>query len=536
MSSIFAEVKSSSRSRNALIFLLFLGALVFQMLQSLGFDNSIMHAMAYQWWAFDRLPYLGTWDQNFPGIVYVHYLGILLSGPNEYGFRMLDILAHAINAYLAYRILRHWLSDRVAIGAGIVGIALYYSGGTYLAGQRDAFAATGILLAVLILLHSREPGQRQTSLYNFISGFGLAFALSIRPTYVLFAAIVTCCLWRYTPAGLKNALYLVLGGVLGTLVCFYPFITDPTAFDAFIQACYQFNVDIYGTTKYNLPILRALRQPPELLNNLAMLTLVFCAFPSIASKLRAEGFRTKLIQDCVRIPTRREWIMLALLYLSLRIPIWLMGKFMVYHYEPTLIVMSAGMAIGCAGIANYLSGKRRLAFWVGIVAFYLICLPWPLISTATRSIIDDSSEGMLRSTYLTQGPEGHGVKEEMWLAGYLNQKGDSESVTFFTIQGAPAWRVHRPLSSRFHTFFALGMRKPDGGFTDYQRAWHKEVANSLTSRKPKYVVVGVNPPTAPFIERAPVFLLPEIPEIKQALDKNYVKDTMIGYWEVLRRR
>src|SRR5580704_646395 len=49
-----------------------------------------------------HLPYLGSWDNNFPGIVYFHALSILLFGKGYIGFRILDMLVHLGTAACIY--------------------------------------------------------------------------------------------------------------------------------------------------------------------------------------------------------------------------------------------------------------------------------------------------------------------------------------------------------------------------------------------------------------------------------------------------
>ncbi|HEY3874429.1 MAG TPA: hypothetical protein VGM92_03055, partial [Candidatus Kapabacteria bacterium] len=73
-------------------------------------DNEIYQSMASDLFRFHALPYLGSWDQNFPGIVYMHWVSIVLFGNSAFGFQCLDLLVHVAMSVLLYRILRRWLN------------------------------------------------------------------------------------------------------------------------------------------------------------------------------------------------------------------------------------------------------------------------------------------------------------------------------------------------------------------------------------------------------------------------------------------
>src|ERR1019366_2530731 len=50
------------------------------LLLPLGTDNSVYQSMALAFVRFGRLPYLGSWDENFPGIIPIHAVAIVLFG------------------------------------------------------------------------------------------------------------------------------------------------------------------------------------------------------------------------------------------------------------------------------------------------------------------------------------------------------------------------------------------------------------------------------------------------------------------------
>src|SRR5580704_12325465 len=83
--------------------------LLVTLLLPLGFDNDLYESMGWALYAYHGLPYLGSWDHNFPGIVFVHWASIALFGASDFGFRLFDYLVHIAMAGFYYRVLRNWL-------------------------------------------------------------------------------------------------------------------------------------------------------------------------------------------------------------------------------------------------------------------------------------------------------------------------------------------------------------------------------------------------------------------------------------------
>src|SRR5688500_2502312 len=54
--------------------------------------NDIYQSMAFAMDQGKGLPYLGSWDQNFPGVVFYHWISIKLFGASDIGFRVIDLL------------------------------------------------------------------------------------------------------------------------------------------------------------------------------------------------------------------------------------------------------------------------------------------------------------------------------------------------------------------------------------------------------------------------------------------------------------
>src|ERR1017187_1840168 len=111
--------RTIERSRETLPFVgAIIGAaiiLLVTLLLPLGFDNDLYESMGWTLYAYHGLPYIASWDHNFPGIVFVHWTSIALFGASDFGFRLFDYLVHIAMAGFFYRVLRNWLAPKVSV-------------------------------------------------------------------------------------------------------------------------------------------------------------------------------------------------------------------------------------------------------------------------------------------------------------------------------------------------------------------------------------------------------------------------------------
>ena len=151
--------------------------------------------------------YVDVAEQNFPGKMFLHELGIRLFGVHFWTFRLTDfLLLQAVTIagalYLRGQGFRHapWIFL-------LLYPPLYVSSGYWMAGQRDIVAA-GVLV---ISMHWATSGNRERPLW-FLAGAGAlcAFAVLVRPTYLpFFFGLLTLFWLRFS--GEKPSLHTALG-------------------------------------------------------------------------------------------------------------------------------------------------------------------------------------------------------------------------------------------------------------------------------------------------------------------------------------
>src|SRR5437879_2870220 len=62
------------------------------LVEPLGSAQAVLQSMALDLVRYGRIPYISSWDNNFPGIVFLHTIGIILLGESSIAFRIFVIL------------------------------------------------------------------------------------------------------------------------------------------------------------------------------------------------------------------------------------------------------------------------------------------------------------------------------------------------------------------------------------------------------------------------------------------------------------
>src|ERR1017187_7063692 len=104
-----------------------------------------------------HLPYIGSWDQNFPGIVAVHALQILVSGRSPLAFHIFDIVLQLVGSFLLIRIGERLYDIRAGLLAAVLTSLYYVQQGFWMAGERDTYVSIMLLAAFYIALDRKKP-------------------------------------------------------------------------------------------------------------------------------------------------------------------------------------------------------------------------------------------------------------------------------------------------------------------------------------------------------------------------------------------
>jgi len=465
-----------------------------------------------------RWPYLGTWESDYPGMMFLHALEILVFGRSVAMFRVFDILTQLVVVLLIFRITAR-LGSRTGGLLGVVCYGLIYTGyGPWNTAQREGFAIPWVLWGYWLCLTSERRPPARTALGI---GLGLGIAALFKPTLLALAAFYLPLLGPLGPS-------LRLAGVgLGAAAA-------PAVLVVLLYAALGgLRELVEATWTYQAVYTARLRGGDSLLLHWARNTWRL-------------GLQTKLLLVAglpllLRGPFSREHRMLYLGFLGAVLGVIVQGTFAGYHYLPGLAVGAVIVGILFSRVTGWIA-RRWPGTWTPRLELALVALI--AAGAAPRYIGADTMRYLLTMHFLE--PPGPGefhigtefdFTESYDLASYLAASTDPEEpVQVWAYDPLVYYLAERRASSRFATTHPLVMRPPGGELTDMQRRWREEFMASVRQDRPPFVAVAQRDAWwwAPG-EQTSEELLDDFPEWKSFLEQDFVLDRTIGRYLVLRR-
>jgi hypothetical protein len=506
-----------------------------QLLQPFSLDNNIHQTQGWILSEFGRLPYLGSWDQNFPGIVYVHAAIISLFGVSPTAFRVVDVLLHLTGVMLVASIVARSHGERTGGIAALLYAMIYMLAGFWMAGQRDGLAGILILGSVrlYLFLHDRRESISigHGMLGMLAGGVLMGFAISFRPTLGLLAVTLGIVILIYEKRNRVAwlAAYFV-GGLLPWIAILLPYLAIPGALDEFYTAVVRFNMEIYAQPMFRRSILR----PHELFCDLILLLW-------IATRLRMEGVEWLRGRSRALRSMPLETFLFATFYIAAKIGVVVMGKYYIQHYDGLLILSEILLAVSI----TRLIGERWESRLVRKGAMAMLAVVTCLIYA--RSYVP----GLIRNLATGQGASLRVLHahlplwcidrtdvDEALLADFLEARNvrRGDAFEFIGLQPGIYWKSGTRSASRFTMVSPLVFNNPTGRFTGQQRSWQKELVDSLRSVGPSYIAFDRNGIAYEnYVNLTGAGLIDTIAGLRRFLDEAYERDTVILNWEVYRR-
>ncbi len=473
--------------------------------------------MGWDLFAYCKLPYLGSWDVNFPGIVYLHAVSIALLGRSDLAFRIFDLIFEFAACLLLYKILVRWFPTAIAVVASVIYALLYVSLAWPAAGQRDAFAVFFLLAGVELLLESESEAHLRTTL-TIASGFFIAFCALIRPTFGLWPVSV-CVADLLVERRLDRRLWEFLAGCgIALLALLLPYALETNGLRDFYRFAILFNLDVYS--QYT--------QPASVFISAPQVTGQLAAFFSAGGLLTLAGMR---LQKSGWFPRNVPTFVIALyvlLFMSSIVSIFVMHSFFLYQYLPLLLLLSPVMAY-----AVFLPALlRRPAISVPLTAVLMIYLGYRLYP---RNFVHDyrravaSGQPILDYVYSKIDSDSmNGYGAEAKAVAYL-RKADSEKRPIEVIcYNRPYLREIAGLeaATRFSEILPLTIPARGDTFTSYQQEWRKEFVERVQTVRPKFIVF-VHIQGGLLTLKSPENLATSIPGFSTLLSCHYRMDTAI---------
>ncbi|MFI5201887.1 MAG: glycosyltransferase family 39 protein, partial [Candidatus Kapaibacterium sp.] len=428
-----------------------------------------------------HLPYVGSWDQNFPGIILIHALQILVSGHSQFAFHIFDIVLQLIGSVLLIKLGERLYNVRAGILAAILASLYYVQQGLWMSGERDTYVSIMLLAAFWLASDRKKP---------VLVGSLCALAFLFRPTYATYAVIFFA--WfsfanvaarsPRLPAQSREGggipplqLGAFLAGVLFPLVLFAVLYAAIDGLKDLWDAVILFNLKVYGGEGAAFSFWEPVR---------------FYAVSLIAAAFAIWVLWKK---------ERHALYLWAALFAGSVLSLLVLYRHSVYHYHPAMTLFILLSAIGWIRMVDIIARKWKTARLVlpAIVVLYFIFATFR--GNTIQHVLVDIANGNIHSveeSYDRYEPSpDFGVRVQTEVGDYLREHTHpNDTVQMFGPYSYPQYRTGLLTASRFQTLHAITMRGAGDTLQTFQYEWRAEYMRDLRRLKPRYFIVCDAPP------------------------------------------
>jgi hypothetical protein len=464
-----------SRVRLALVSLWLVYTIVLGKLYALLPESSDLQLFDYVGWvvATGGSLYVDASEQNWPGALWLHTLAIWLFGPTAWAYRTLDFALATGGALVLGALLR----ARGARLAGLVVVplyqAMYVSLNVWMSGQRDIVAAHVLCVAAWSYLRGAHGGHR----WRWLAGCAIAFAVLVRPTYLLFAPIGMLADIVTRPRSEATAARIVrdLGHVAVGFVALMGVVVAVTSADALAgwrAAAVDFNLQAYPHE----------HTPQDVTDTLRSL---------------AYGWRSYLVLGAlgiawwVRSGERRVLAQLVAVALTGVLSAFVQGKGHIYHFgglAPVLAMLMAYIIAELCMRAHARPSRLRMgmaALVLGVGSIGLATEVRTLLAPQVRYLIGASSPDELLATS-PDGALGHTPLDTLRAVQYVAQHAaPRDTVLVWARFAAINTLSRRRAPTRFITTGMLELAEPPFA---HAQTWNDELERALTGPTPPAIL------------------------------------------------
>jgi hypothetical protein len=474
------------------------------------------------------LPYLGSWDQNFPGILLVHAPQILILGRSQLAFHIWDVLLQLVSAIYVYRIAERLGGKRSATLAAILSALYYVQQGLWMSGERDTYVTLLLLVAIWQSIKRDTPIVRAGIWIGLMCGLVILF----RPTYALYAIVFS--IWFY-------------------------FVRERTrGREAWAPTLFFFSAVLFPTA-----IILIVYAMSGGLHELWMATLEF-NFKVYGGHGDAFSFWDPIRFYAVSIPAfligvlflwqsreRRTLLLLLGLFLASFISLVVLYRHSVYHYHPMMVLFLLLSAIGWGAIVRRISATSsnqsfKLARVLPITLLSLVVLFFTFqtfrgntIQLVLRDLVSGKIHTMDQMYAYYEGSPAFGEPAQAQVGDYLlAHTVPGEAVQMFGPYSYPQYRAGLGTTSRFQTLHAIMMRGAGDTLQPFQKLWRKQYLSSLIEAPPKYFIVCDAPEAFRQYYGGRLgheILRDDFTDLQAWLSNDYMRDTVFGAFTLYRR-
>jgi hypothetical protein len=504
---------------------------------NLGMDQSIFAYTAWVWKQYHLAPYIGVWNQTFPGIFVIHRLALEFFGDTVFAFRLLDFLVQLSSLFLIFYLARKLSGFSISGFLASIFYGIYYYGlGISGAGQRECF----VFWILLVCLAMAVAVEKRILLRALLSGILLGFAFLLKPTFAL--AWLVFGAWYFAQSRSRKTGAATIELVIFFAACLLPILITIACYwrlDALAtlyQSTIWFNSAIYDRMSEWPAELRFFLTSAlsiTILENYPLLFLGTVLALALHFKKLSPARDLQLLQGMISL--------MGMGILSYAVQ----GKYFPYHLVPFagLMTIMAGWAFGqLIFLARDLTKSAFGRF--GITALGLFPIIFMLASLdpwgkefAVRFALRDFDRAYAAG-FAT--PQDRQMSANYYLAAkYLKPMlRPQDNIACFGPDPLIPFLLQKKLPTWFPCVQHLLFLRHDGKIEPLQQEWITEFQDQIIKARPRFILVSNNFPGQydklfNFMNRdLGKALDQQFPQLKIFIRQNYRLRQNIGYVQI----
>lgn len=525
----------------------------------LSVDNLIYQSMALDFLRHGKIPYLGSWDQNFPGIIPIHCLAIVLFGAQDISLRFLDVILQLGFAILFYKFCRFWLSERTSAIAVVLYVFYYVTGRGSIYSERDVYGIMAVVAGLYFLYRGTEisaahKGHRSGRWELIVAGLFVGYSIVLRPTFGLPYLLILAFLFslRERKSSIWNqwrpVLFFCSAGLVPLLVLLLRYSVIPGGLYAFYMATIRFNLDVYTTFNGASDVPTLLIIFIFFLGRGYLIPLAVVGWIALRNKSDAQQ-STPLTPHAFllrRLIRSERWLYWSLLLFFLALAI-IQRKYLAYHFTPVYLLLCPFSAIGVEWMLLHIRGWfARTSVVVVLVSLYIVFMVGDRREIAGFAEALFEGHDPIEAAYaMHHFSPSFGAVPQRAVVHFLSLPGnDTGSLEICSFEPALRTHLNRTFASPYVMPTAIawgihGSMNEDTNvtpqFTNYQWAWRLAYVDSLCINTPQFIILARNTVCWNMCDPYRTYLH-TIPGFDSLLQTSYRYDTAFGCFQIFRRK
>jgi Dolichyl-phosphate-mannose-protein mannosyltransferase len=478
-------------------------------------DHAIQQSMGLALYQYHGLPYIGSWDHNFPGTILIHALGIALFGNSVLGFRGIELIMQIAIVLSLYKLSRLWLNPGASLLSCTLYALFYVHGPGQFMGQRDDFAVLPLSWAFWVtVIAFRSKFHRSKNFLLACAGALFALATSIRPTFAILLGVPFITLFS-----LRNAydrrflLYELLGFAIIVLLWALPYTLTPDGIHQVYLSTIRFNFEVYGHAPFHL----------HDISNRSLLVVAFLLWWAAVMILHRRNGR-----HFTEAPhSREEKRFIIASFIALLIGVIVMRRIASYHLMPFCAFFMPVIAAAIWDLKTRWGKRGTIALAVLVIGLFCALYPWNIVfGTEGRAIFCSSKP-------LAERLAGNPI-DSAAVSYILHNTNQDDAVEVSAFFPDIRWQIERPSATRFTTLTALLLHPYGGTFTDFQQEWQAEYTARIEHVYPKFYIIQNAVDSADNIYTLRDLMA--LPGFGAFVEQAYTLDTTMGEYYIYRRK